>query len=351
MSNGNAERPPAQAPRSHDSAHRVEVSAEGRQSAPTANAQGQESTNGQSRVSRQEQLATTRAGAAAARTGRDWWRSSGRVARALRRSSRNTKPRSRHRRNRLLRSRRNRSRIHRRRLSRSKQNRRQLRHDRNRRPVARPRTLPLRRSRVLHPRRQGSRCSVRPLVPYPYGIRRRRQHLNKASGRGWGLVGRPSCLRTMWQLHLRSNLGFLPCSLRQPHLVGRMRRLRSHVRVLRPGSRLVRRCSRGPLERRLGASLEHLLLRALQRQPVWRLQQRLRSVRRRQPDSLARPHCPQSSWRADRPYARRPQRTSWCSGRSSRRTTSAHARRTGRSSDEDAGSADAATSSGANPGA
>ena len=211
--------------------------------------------------------------------------------RALRRSSRNTKPRSRQRRNRLLRSRRNRSRIHRRRLSRSKQNRLPLRHDRNRRPVARPRTLPLRRSRVLHPRRQGPMLG-RPLVPYPCGIRRRRQHLNKASGRGWGLVGRPSCLRTMWQLRLRSNLGFLPCSRRQPHPVGRMRRLRSHVRVLRPGSRLVRRCSRGPLERRLGASLEHLLLRALQRQPVWRLQQRLRSVRRRQPGSLARPLSP-----------------------------------------------------------
>ena len=96
----------------------------------------------------------------------------------------------------------------------------------------------------------------------------------------------------MWQRHLRSNLGFLPRSRRQPHPVGRMRRVCSHVRVLRPGSRLVRRCSRGPLERRLGASLEHLLLRALQRLPVWRPQQRLRSVRRRRPDSLARPLSP-----------------------------------------------------------
>ena len=145
---------------------------------------------------------------------------------------------------------------------------------------------PLRRSRVLH-RPQRLPVRVRPLVQYRYGIRRRLQDLNKASGRGWGLVGRPSGLRAMRQRHLRSNLGFLPRSRRQPHPVGRMRRVCSHVRVLRPGSRLVRRCSRGPLERRLAASLEHLLLRALQRLPVWRPQQRLRSVRRRRPDSLA----------------------------------------------------------------
>ena len=69
MSNGNTERPPAQAPRGQSSANRVEVSAEGRQSVPTANAQGQEGTNGQSKQLRDEQLATTRAGAAATRTG------------------------------------------------------------------------------------------------------------------------------------------------------------------------------------------------------------------------------------------------------------------------------------------
>ena len=207
---------------------------------------------------------------------------------ALRRFSRNTKPRSRQRRGRLLRSRRNRGRVRQRRLSRRKQSRRKLFHDRNRRPAARPRMPPLRRSRVLHRPPAGLPVRVRPLVQYRYGIRRRLQHLNKASGRGWGLVGRPSGLRAMRQRHLRSNLGFLPRSRRQPHPVCRMRRLRSHVRVLRPGSRLVRRCSRGPLERRLGASLEHLLLRPLQRPPVWRPQQRLRSVRRHQPDSLAR---------------------------------------------------------------
>ena len=146
---------------------------------------------------------------------------------------------------------------------------------------------PLRRSRVLH-RPQRLPVRVRPLVQYRYGIRRRLQHLNKASGRGWGLVGRPSGLRATRQRHLRSNLGFLPRSRRQPHPVCRIRRLCSRVRVLRPGSRLVRRCSRGPLERRLGASLEHLLVRPLQRPPVWRPQQRLRFVRRHQPDSLAR---------------------------------------------------------------
>src|SRR5687767_10213711 len=68
VSNGNAERPTAQAPRGQSSANRVEVNADGR--APAANAQGQESRNGQSKDPRAEQLATTRtAGAAAARNG------------------------------------------------------------------------------------------------------------------------------------------------------------------------------------------------------------------------------------------------------------------------------------------
>jgi hypothetical protein len=70
VSNGNAERPTAQAPRGQSSANRVEVNADGRQGVPTANAQGQESRNGQSKDPRAEQLTTTRAaGAAAARNG------------------------------------------------------------------------------------------------------------------------------------------------------------------------------------------------------------------------------------------------------------------------------------------
>ena len=68
-------------------------------------------------------------------------------------------------------------------------------------------------------------------VPYPYGIRRRRQHLNKASGRGWGLEGRPSGLRATWLLRLSSSLGFLPRSRRLPHPVGSDLR---QVRPLRP---------------------------------------------------------------------------------------------------------------------
>jgi hypothetical protein len=222
--------------------------------------------------------------------------------RPLRRFSRNTKPRSRQRRSRLLRSRRNRGRVRQPRLSRSKRSRRRFSRDRNRRPAAKPQTVRLSRSLVLH-RRRPRRLPVRgqPQVRYPFGIRRRHQHLNKASGRGWGLVGRPSGLTAMWQRRLRSNLEFLPPSRRQPHPVGRMRRLRRHVRALRPVSRLVRRCSRGRrLEPRLGISLRHLRLRVLQRLLLWWLQPPPRPVSRRQQDIPAR-HQQRPAVLANRP--------------------------------------------------
>jgi hypothetical protein len=68
-----------------------------------------------------------------------------------------------------------------------------------------------------------------------------------------------------------------------------MRRPPRHVRALRPGSRLVRRCSSGPrLEPRLAVSLAPPQVPA-QRLPVWRPQPPHRSVRRRRADSLP-PH-------------------------------------------------------------
>ena len=138
MSNGNAEQPTAQAPRGHSSPNRVEVSEEGRQGAPASNAQGQESSNGQSKELREEQLAKAPAGAAAARAverrvgppprsllGLPPVRSRPLVRareglRALRRSTRNSNRRSRPRRNRRRSRRRNRSRVRHRRPSRSK---------------------------------------------------------------------------------------------------------------------------------------------------------------------------------------------------------------------------------------
>ena len=69
MSDGNAEQPNAQTPKGASSPNRVEVSGEARQGAPAPNAQGQESSNGQSKEPREDQLATTRAGAGTARAG------------------------------------------------------------------------------------------------------------------------------------------------------------------------------------------------------------------------------------------------------------------------------------------
>jgi hypothetical protein len=221
--------------------------------------------------------------------------------RPLRRFSRNTKPRSRQRRSRLLRSRPSRSRVRQPRLSRSKRSRRRFSRDRDRRPAAKPQTLRVRRSLVLHRRPRRLPVRGQPLVRDPFGIRRRHQHLNKASGRGWGLVGRQSGLRAMRLLRLHSNLGFLPPSRRRPHPVGGMRRLRRHVRALRPVSRLVRPCSRGRrLEPRLVISLGHPRLRVLQRLLLWWLQQPPRPVNRRQPDIPAR-HQQRPAVLANRP--------------------------------------------------
>jgi hypothetical protein len=210
--------------------------------------------------------------------------------RALRRSSRSTKPRSRHRRIRLLRSRANKGRVRHRRLRRSKGRRRQPSHDRNRRLAARPRTLRLRRSLVRHRRRPRLPVRGQPPVQCPFGIRRRLQDLKSLSGRGSALDGRPNGLRAMWwRRRLRSNLGLLLRSRRRPHLVGQVRRLRRHLRGLRPGRRLVRRCSRGQhRELSPAASPAHLVLPAPQRLLVWRPQPPHRSVRRRRPDRPGR---------------------------------------------------------------
>jgi hypothetical protein len=229
--------------------------------------------------------------------------------RALRRSSRSTRPPSRHRRIRVLRSRANKGRVRHRRLRRSKGRRRQPSHDRNRRLAARPRTPRLRRSLVRHRRRPRLPVRGQPPVQCPFGIRRRLQDLKSLSGRGSALDGRPNGLRAMWwRRRRRSNLGLLLLrSRRRPHLVGQVRHLRRHLRGLRPGHRLVRRCSRGQhrelspgsrLVRRCsrgqhrelspGASPAHLVLPAPQRLLVWRPQPPHRSVRRRRPDRPAR---------------------------------------------------------------
>jgi hypothetical protein len=224
--------------------------------------------------------------------------------RPLRRSSRSTKPRSRHRRIRLLRSRANKGRVRHRRLRRSKGRRCRPSHDRNRRLAARPRTLRLRRSLVRHRRRPRIPVGGQPPVQCPCGIRRRLQDLKSLSGRGSALDGRPNGLRAMWRRRrLRSNLGLLLRSRRRPHVVGQVRRLRRHVRALRPGRRLVGRCSRGQhrelspgsrLVRRCSRgqhrelSPAHLVSLAPQRLLVWRLQPPHRSVRRRRPDRPAR---------------------------------------------------------------
>ena len=117
--------------------------------------------------------------------------------RALRRWTRNSNRRSRPRRNRRRSRRRNRSRV-RHQTTKPQQVKSppaQPRHRNADRGPGRER-FPLRRSRVLRRRRpKGLPVPGRPLVPYPYGIRRRRQHLNKASGRGWGLAGRPNGLK------------------------------------------------------------------------------------------------------------------------------------------------------------
>ena len=226
--------------------------------------------------------------------------------RALRRSSRSTKP-SRHRRIRLLRSRANKGRVRHRRLRRSKGRRRRPSHDRNRRLAARPRTLRLRRSLVRHRRRLRVPARGQPPVQCPFGIRRRLQDLKSLSGRGSALDGRPNGLTAMWRRRLLSNLGLLLRSRRRPHLVGQVRRLCRHVRALRPGRRLVGRCSRGQhrelspgsrLVRRCsrgrhrelspGGSPARLVLPAPQRLLVWRPQPPHRSVRRRRPDRPAR---------------------------------------------------------------
>ena len=205
--------------------------------------------------------------------------------RALRRSSRSTKPRSRHRRIRLLRSRANKGRVRHRRLRRCKGRRRRPSHDRNRRLAARPRTLRLRRSLVRHHRHPRLPVRGQRPVQCPFGIRRRLQDLKSPSGHGSALDGRPNGLTAMWRRRLLSNLGLLLRSRRRPQLVGQVRRLRRHVRALRPGRRLVGRCSRGQ-HRELSPA--HPVLPAPQRLLVWRPQPSHRSVRRRRPDRPAR---------------------------------------------------------------
>jgi hypothetical protein len=222
--------------------------------------------------------------------------------RALRRFLRDSNRHNRPRRNRRRSRRRNRSRARHRRPSRSKCNRRQLSHDRNRRPAGRARALLLRRSLVNRRRAQGRPMLGRPpQVPYLCGIRRRRQHLNMASGRGWASDGKLNGPRAPRPLRLPSSFGFLPRSRRLPRPVRRMRRSLRQVRPLRAGSRLVRRRSRAQrLELSLGPVLELSpgvpSVRALQRRRVWRPQRLPRSVRRRLPANLAR--------RRRDPYAR-----------------------------------------------
>ena len=233
--------------------------------------------------------------------------------RALRRWTRNSNRRSRPRRNRRRSRRRNRSRVPHRRISRSKCSPRQLSDHRNRRPVARPGALPLGSSHVNRRRAQGLPMLGRRQVPYPYGIRRRQQYIKKASGRGWGLEGKPSGQRATRQLRLPSSLGFRRRSRRLPHPVGSDLR---QVRPLRAFSGLVRRCSRA---RRPGLSLGPVLVlslgpvldlspgvpsfQALQRLRVWRPRRPPRFVRRRLPGRLAQPPRDPSA-QASRPAVR-----------------------------------------------
>ena len=202
----------------------------------------------------------------------------------------------------------------------------------------------------------------RPLVPYPYGIRRRQQHLKKASGRGWGLEGKPSGQRATRQLRLPSSLGFRRRSRRLPHPVGSDLR---QVRPLRAGSALVRRCSRA---RRPGLSLGPVLVDLSAWDPSWTSARGFRRSRRCSgcgsggrgvhPGSSAGAcraawHTPPGTRppkRADRPYARSPRRSTCFPSRPSLRTASARAHRTGRSSHADAGAAHAACCSDCNPG-
>src|SRR5687768_14555422 len=96
VSNGNAERPTAQAPRGQSSANPAEVNADGRQGAPTANVQGQESRNGQSKDPRAEQLRPREQRAQRPLVTAGLVARVRQALRALRRSSRSTKPPSRH---------------------------------------------------------------------------------------------------------------------------------------------------------------------------------------------------------------------------------------------------------------
>ena len=148
------------------------------------------------------------------------------------------------------RSRLSRSRCLRRRPSRSKCPRSRLSHDRSRRPEAKLRALPLQRSLILHlRRRRGLPVHSRALGPYPYGIRRRRQHPSNPSWPVWGSAERPSRLRQTRLLRQpssslsNSNPRGPSRSRRQPHPVGRPRRLLRQVQSLRPDRRLVRQFS------------------------------------------------------------------------------------------------------------
>ena len=210
MSKGNAEQPTAQAPRGHSSPNRVEVSGDGQQGAPqspgtprpqspgTPGPRDQSSGNGtQDRTPTGPAWPTAKptgpspasSQAEQRATGLRRRRSTGRLAAA--RSLLGLPPARSHRRRATAvpersadpadTSRRTTQQKQGRpgrpdRHSRSRCPRRRLSHDRNRRPAAKLRALPLQRSRVLHLRRpQGLPMHSRPLVPYPYGIRRRFQ--------------------------------------------------------------------------------------------------------------------------------------------------------------------------------
>ena len=275
MSKGNTEQHTAQAPQSHSSPNRVEVSGDGQQGAPQSpgtprpqspvpGTRDQPSGNGT-----QDRTPTGTAKSSPSRSppgpraheperpepaisrncqpsAADRRRATGRSPsppptqqkhQPGRRSSRNTSRRHPPRRNR------GRPKGRRRRLSRRCPLRRLSRPEPQ--PEAKPRRPPRQPSCVLHlSRRQGLHINRGPLGPYLCGIRRLLQHRNNPSGGAWGLAGRPSLLRRTRLLRLSSsNPGRPSRSRREPHPVARPRRLLRQVQSHRQDRRRVRRSS------------------------------------------------------------------------------------------------------------